>query len=608
MHWQVINTDDVRRETLHGDEHVVAPVTLLQPMHLNVPPDWGVDEAYLPSGEARNSAPEWNGTPLTLNHPSQNGVSASANQPQMHDKTVLGRVFNAEWTGDDLTAEAWFNTSRIRDMGGAAEQALESVLNGATVEVSTGYRAEQLPAGNYDGKERDAVQGNIRPDHVAVLPNQQGKCSVADGCGVGQGVAANDMIHTNVTNQDFPMELTNVAPGDVEEVGFTDREWDGDDATAAMPNPSEDEDAAEVLDQAHVVVPADDEARDDKSNWLFPFRAGPDEPVNTRALVAIKGSRGVQGTDAISDDMKDEVVEWVNTLLADAPDDLFGADGDEEAMNRVEKAVNALADVMTRQPTTGAESPVDTAHNSTHSDFDEGDVVQWQSSGGMAMGVIRELRGPDSENAFDEEIDGDITVTPPAALIEIVDRSDEGLAPTGTMVAHKTDTDTLSMVDDPPEVVDNMANRETLIAEITENSELTETTLHGRCMDGLEAIHNDVMSDTDTSEESDTTENSDAVVFDSREEFMDAVEEVIENREEQTKKERLAEEITANSQAYDETESVLEDYPTVEALKTKRSTLESGAVNVGRGAAAQPATNDDADADSLTLFGSDKEE
>jgi len=194
---QAINTENVRRETLDGTEFAVAPITLLKPMHLNVPPDWGVNEAYLPAQQAKESVPSWNGTPLTLNHPTTaNGVGTTANQPEMHEKTVLGKVFNAEWTGNEVDGEAWFNIQKIREMGGMAANALEKVLNGGTVEVSTGYRASQLPAGNYDGKERQAVQGNLKPDHVAVLPNQQGKCSVEAGCGVGQPVA-NSLIFTN---------------------------------------------------------------------------------------------------------------------------------------------------------------------------------------------------------------------------------------------------------------------------------------------------------------------------------------------------------------------------------------------------------------------------
>jgi len=147
---QTINSSDVRRETLDGTEYVIAPINLLKPMHLNVPPTWDAQEAYLPAEQAKESVPSWNGTPLTLNHPAANGSGATANSPEMHENTVLGRVFNAEWTGQKVQAEAWFNEQKARDMGGMAEDALERVLNGDTVEVSTGYRASKLPSGEYD--------------------------------------------------------------------------------------------------------------------------------------------------------------------------------------------------------------------------------------------------------------------------------------------------------------------------------------------------------------------------------------------------------------------------------------------------------------------------
>lgn len=193
---QAINSEGVHRETLDGTEYAVAPVTLLKPMHLNVPGNWNVNEAYLPEDEAKASIPSWNGTPLTLNHPTQNGAGTTANSPEMHEKTVLGRVFNAAWEDGAVRGEAWFNIPKIREMGGMAENALERVLDGDSVEVSTGYRASKLPSGEYDGKTRNAVQGNLKPDHLAVLPNQQGKCSVEAGCGVGEPVA-NSLIVTN---------------------------------------------------------------------------------------------------------------------------------------------------------------------------------------------------------------------------------------------------------------------------------------------------------------------------------------------------------------------------------------------------------------------------
>lgn len=188
-----IDTTSVRSETFQGDEHLVAPVALLQSMYLNAP--WaGPDGAYLPEREAAKSARSWNGEPVTLNHPTNaDGEAVTANSPEMAEKTVLGRVFNAQHTGDGtVRGEVWLNVSRIESMGGEAERVLNELRDGDTVEVSTGYLADKLPAGSYDGDRHAEVQGNIRPDHLAVLPNQTGRCSIKHGCGAGATVAANE--------------------------------------------------------------------------------------------------------------------------------------------------------------------------------------------------------------------------------------------------------------------------------------------------------------------------------------------------------------------------------------------------------------------------------
>ena len=665
---QTIHNADTRRETLSGTEYVVTPITLLKPMNLNVPANWGTNEAYLPEQEAKESIPSWNGTPLTLNHPSQGGTGASANSPEMHAKTVLGRVFNAEWDSGAVQAEAWFDEAKIRDMGGMAENALERVLQGDVVEVSTGYRASRLPSGTYDGESRNAVQGNLKPDHVAVLPNKQGKCSVDAGCGVGEPVA-NSLIFTNVTtNQEFEvgdlvrwqtqaspgtgrvaevvtepgeqvvseadvdnppvreatedeavyklddwngeefvsgqvvksasemlgtwdnapdeamaanaevpdefrfdnpgeavekaqemgfegsgedlihthgegaetvfmpgpshqalldeldmaanqdMALTDVTPDDVS--SYTDSEWDGSAAIAGMPNPSEDSDAPEILDAAHLIHPTGESARDDKSNWKLPFRQGPDEPVNTRALVAAKaalqGARG--GVEGISLDLADQIMSRIDDLLLDAPGDMFGSMSDTD--------------------------------QSGHMDDDMGENTLERIVNFMASFT-------DSDSDESAESDTDVA------------------ADTNSNMSEKTQ-----------ELVDNHGFKAANLPE--------EDT------DCFAAIYNRFV------ESEAQAENKGGVHFESEEAFEEKVEEIVSNRQAQSEKQRLASEIAANSTAYDDAESVLTDFPTKPALNSKRKDVLGAAADFSgtRGASAEPATNAD-DADDLKMFGGD---
>jgi len=135
---------------------------------------------------------------------------------------------------------------------------------------------------------------------------------------------------------DVPYEVTNVAPEDVDE--WTDDEWDGDAVEAELPSPSEVDDAPDVLDQTMALVPGDEEARDSKSSWKAPFRAGVDAPVNTRALVAIdgalSGARG--GFDDVSEETADSLSDWTESMLAAAPDDLYGVEEAEAAASESE--------------------------------------------------------------------------------------------------------------------------------------------------------------------------------------------------------------------------------------------------------------------------------
>lgn len=133
----------------------------------------------------------------------------------------------------------------------------------------------------------------------------------------------------------------------------------------------------------------------------------------------------------------------------------------------------------------------------------------------------------------------------------------------------------------------NNMDREKYISEITANSPLTEESLSERCDDGLEAIHSDVMAaneDDDGGNDDDTmTDNNE--IEELREEISEVKEMLTANERQQ--KEEIAQEIVANSAEYEDTESVLEDFPTEAALSTKKdSVTDDSATMPGMGATA----------------------
>ena len=63
----------------------------------------------------------------------------------------------------------------------------QRILNNEIIEVSTGLFVDQKPRpGTFNGKSYDAVATNHRPDHLAILPDEEGACSVRDGAGLLQ--------------------------------------------------------------------------------------------------------------------------------------------------------------------------------------------------------------------------------------------------------------------------------------------------------------------------------------------------------------------------------------------------------------------------------------
>ena len=71
-------------------------------------------------------------------------------------------------------------------------------MDGDIIEVSTGYFADKLDeSGEFEGEEYDGVQINLRPDHLAILPNTIGACSVDDGCGFPRTNADSSIVTYN---------------------------------------------------------------------------------------------------------------------------------------------------------------------------------------------------------------------------------------------------------------------------------------------------------------------------------------------------------------------------------------------------------------------------
>lgn len=162
---------------MNGRDYLVAPLTLIVPGVLN----GSKGALYYPKDEIGKDPGVWNGVPIVVYHPTRNGLHVSARDPDVLDKQGIGVVMRSR-AGDKLTAEGWFDVESTRRVD---KRVLDSLEAGRLIELSTGLYTENEPtSGIYNGRSYDAIARNYKPDHLAILPDQVGACSVRDGCGV----------------------------------------------------------------------------------------------------------------------------------------------------------------------------------------------------------------------------------------------------------------------------------------------------------------------------------------------------------------------------------------------------------------------------------------
>lgn len=179
----------VRRAVVNGKQYLVAPMTLIVPGVLN----GSKGRLYYPPEEVSKNPAIWNGVPLTLGHPTHPTTNEhqSAKDEGVLERLGLGITKNGRWDGSKLRADGWFDEERTQKL---APDVHNHLINSQPFELSTGLFTEnEEKAGDHNGKPYDYIARNYRSDHVAVLVNETGACSVKDGCGVvvNEGVTDN---------------------------------------------------------------------------------------------------------------------------------------------------------------------------------------------------------------------------------------------------------------------------------------------------------------------------------------------------------------------------------------------------------------------------------
>ena len=177
----------VRSDQMEGEDCWVVPATILRE---GVYP--GSEGPLFYSGKVnKKSARAWNGIPIVVNHPqNQAGQFISARSQAVLEERGIGLVLNSGTTKEGaLVIEAWIRKERARSIVPSLATTLEAAEAGTTVSpvnLSTGlFPTFVANAGEYNGRSYTAEVSAMEPDHLAILMDRPGACSVTDGCGLG---------------------------------------------------------------------------------------------------------------------------------------------------------------------------------------------------------------------------------------------------------------------------------------------------------------------------------------------------------------------------------------------------------------------------------------
>jgi hypothetical protein len=177
-----------------GKQYLIAPVTMMiEGVH------HGSHGPVLHLIDELGKYPEsWNGIPVVVDHPQMDGVSVSANYPDIIDERKTGRIYNTFIDGNRLKSQIWIDSDKLEEL---SAELLEQLKKGELIEVSVGvFNDEEIVAGDWNGEHYEAIARNHRPDHLALLPGSVGACSIMDGCGIRVNIEGSTNLKTKEVN------------------------------------------------------------------------------------------------------------------------------------------------------------------------------------------------------------------------------------------------------------------------------------------------------------------------------------------------------------------------------------------------------------------------
>jgi len=163
----------VRNDRMEDRDWVVVPmIMMVEGVHSG-----SCGALYYPSTELEKTPASWNHKPVVVYHPD----GPTACDPDVLTNRKVGVIMNTKFEDGKLKAEAWLDPVRMKKVDNRIAEAVE---NKTVMELSTGLFTDlEGPGGEWNEESYDAIAKNYRPDHLALLPDQTGACSVKDGAG-----------------------------------------------------------------------------------------------------------------------------------------------------------------------------------------------------------------------------------------------------------------------------------------------------------------------------------------------------------------------------------------------------------------------------------------
>lgn len=207
------------RITIDDEEYLAHDVVAQREGVYHYPdPSGGVRREFVSGEELIESIEGIDEVDVVLSHPeTPDGSTTLTTDPRANYSTVgTWRDLRPTDTEDGIAGKVYIRANEVGEHDGKLRQYLNEVKRNGVGAVSTGYDISEAPKnpGRFNGVKYKYEQQGVQHDHLALLPDEQGDCSVEDGCGLGR---ANQQ-------DDAPIRVNHHIPSDTNGTDDTDTE------------------------------------------------------------------------------------------------------------------------------------------------------------------------------------------------------------------------------------------------------------------------------------------------------------------------------------------------------------------------------------------------